>query len=53
VPESLAGYRVREVALRGHTAQVTVAGEAAGRDELALERRGGRWLITSAPGLGG
>ncbi|MGH2783539.1 MAG: hypothetical protein ACRDLA_19420, partial [Thermoleophilaceae bacterium] len=53
LPESLADYRVREVVLRGDTAQVTVEGEAAGRDMLALERRGGRWLITSAPGLGG
>lgn len=53
LPESLAGYRVRDVALRGRTADVTVEGETAGRDELALERRGGRWLITSAPGLGG
>lgn len=53
LPESLAGYSVREVVLRGRTAQVRVEGQAAGRDELVLERRGGRWLITSAPGLGG
>jgi hypothetical protein len=53
LPESLAGYRVREVVVTGDTAQVTVEGEAAGRDELALERRGGSWLITRAPGLGG
>jgi hypothetical protein len=53
LPESLAGYRIRDVELRGDTAQVMVEGDAAGRDELTLERTDGRWLITSAPGLGG
>jgi hypothetical protein len=53
LPEGLAGYRIREVELRGGSAQVMVEGDAAGRDEFALERTGGRWLITSAPGLGG
>lgn len=53
LPESLAGYRIREIALRGDTARVTVDGDAAGRDELELERTAGSWLITSAPGLGG
>jgi hypothetical protein len=53
LPEGLAGYRIREVVLRGATAQVAVEGQAAGRDELVLERTAGRWLITSAPGLGG
>jgi hypothetical protein len=53
LPESLAGYRVRGVLLRGPTAQVTIEGDAAGRDEIELVRTGGRWLITSAPGVGG
>jgi hypothetical protein len=53
LPESLAGYRISEVELGGGSAQVMVEGDAGGRDEFALERTGGRWLITRAPGLGG
>jgi hypothetical protein len=53
LPESLAGYHVLSAEVSGRTARVVVEGRGQFRDELRLERAGGRWLITSAPGLGG
>lgn len=53
LPESLAGYRVLSGQLTGATARVLIEGQGGVRDELHLAEAEGRWLITSAPGLGG
>ena len=53
LPGSLAGYHVRGATVVGRTARVTVEGRTTGRDVVDLTAIRQRWLITSAPGLGG
>lgn len=53
LPENLAGYRVLSAQVTGRSARVVVEGQGDFRDGLSLARARGRWLITSAPGLGG
>lgn len=51
LPESLNGYRIREVRIEGNRAMVALGG-VAGSARMQLLRVGGSWQIASAPGLG-